>query len=154
MDMSQENQDPAHPDPNATGASSELIGGQPGVPGREAEEREAAWRRGQVSARTRGASSPKASDGQTSYPPRGMTMSMFAALADSVRDYAVFLLDADGIITYWGEGARLMKWWTRDEVEGAHLRLMYLDGGSEDGTAEEHLQEVGRPPFGVDTSRE
>ncbi|HEV2147018.1 MAG TPA: ATP-binding protein [Longimicrobiaceae bacterium] len=65
---------------------------------------------------------------------------MFAALAENVRDYAVFLLDPDGIVIYWGEGARLMKWWTADEVEGAHLRAMYLDGGSEDGTAEEHLQ--------------
>jgi PAS domain S-box-containing protein len=51
-------------------------------------------------------------------------------------------MDPDGIITFWGEGARLMKWWTKDEVEGAHLRAMYLDGGSEDGTAEDHLQKA------------
>jgi hypothetical protein len=47
----------------------------------------------------------------------------------------------DGVIIYWGEGARLMKWWTRDEAEGAHLRVLYPEGGSEDGTAEEHLRE-------------
>ncbi len=33
-----------------------------------------------------------------------------------------------------------MKWWTRQQTEGAHLRLLYKDGGSEDGTAEAHLQ--------------
>lgn len=33
-----------------------------------------------------------------------------------------------------------MKWWTRRQAEGAHLRLLYKDGGSEDGTAEGHLQ--------------
>ena len=56
-----------------------------------------------------------------------------------MRDYAILLLDADGIITYWGEGARLMKRWTSAEAVGAHLRMFYLDGGSEDGTAEDHL---------------
>ena len=28
-----------------------------------------------------------------------------------VRDYAIFLMDPDGVIRCWGEGARLMKWW-------------------------------------------
>jgi PAS domain S-box-containing protein len=65
---------------------------------------------------------------------------LFTTLADNVRDYAVFLMDAKGIIRYWGEGARLMKWWTREQAEGGHLRMLYLDGGSEDGTAESHLQ--------------
>ena len=61
-------------------------------------------------------------------------------LAENVRDYAVFLMDPDGIIRYWGEGARLMKWWTKEQAEGGHLRLLYLDGGSDDGTAEAHLK--------------
>jgi PAS domain S-box-containing protein len=63
----------------------------------------------------------------------------FRALAENVRDYAIFLMDRDGVIRFWGEGARLMKWWTKDEAEGSHLRLLYPDGGSEDGTAEDHL---------------
>lgn len=37
-----------------------------------------------------------------------------------------------------------MKWWTREEAEGAHLRLLYPDGGSEDGTAEDHLLTAAR----------
>jgi PAS domain S-box-containing protein len=63
----------------------------------------------------------------------------FSALADNVRDYTIFLTDAAGVITYWGKGARLMTWWTEEQAEGAHLRLLYPDNGSEDGTAEEHL---------------
>jgi PAS domain S-box-containing protein len=63
----------------------------------------------------------------------------FSALADNVRDYTIFLTDAAGVITYWGKGARLMTWWTEQQAEGAHLRLLYPDNGSEDGTAEEHL---------------
>jgi PAS domain S-box-containing protein len=66
----------------------------------------------------------------------------FAALAENVRDYAIFLLDRDGVITFWGEGAHLMKWWTREEAEGAHLRLLYPEDGAEDGTAEEHLRQA------------
>src|SRR4029079_3114036 len=65
---------------------------------------------------------------------------MLTLLADSVRDYAVCLMDAEGHITYWGEGARLMKWWTKEEVVGEHLRLLYPDGESEDGTADAHLR--------------
>ncbi|WP_183685550.1 ATP-binding protein [Longimicrobium terrae] len=57
-----------------------------------------------------------------------------------MRDYAIFLMDADGVITFWGEGARLIKWWTREETHGSHLRLLYPDYGSQDGTAESHLK--------------
>jgi PAS domain S-box-containing protein len=68
----------------------------------------------------------------------------FTALADNVRDYAVFLMDPQGVIIYWGEGARLMKWWLKEEAEGAHLRLLYPEECSEDGTAEAHLLDAER----------
>ena len=67
---------------------------------------------------------------------------LYTLVAEHVRDYAIFLVDPEGIIRCWGEGARLMKWWTKEEAEGSHLRLLYPDGGSEDGTAEAHLQEA------------
>ncbi|HEX2542879.1 MAG TPA: PAS domain S-box protein [Caldimonas sp.] len=62
-----------------------------------------------------------------------------AALCESVRDYAIFIMNPEGIIVYWGMGSHLMKWWTPEEAEGAHLRLLYPENGSEDGTAEQHL---------------
>jgi PAS domain S-box-containing protein len=77
----------------------------------------------------------------------------FATLAENVRDYAVFLLDPDGAITYWGEGARLMKWWTVDEAVGGHLRMLYPDGGAEDGTAEDHLAAAERTGESVSEGR-
>jgi signal transduction histidine kinase len=46
------------------------------------------------------------------------------------------------VITFWGEGARLIKWWTKEQAEGAHLRLLYPPGGSEDGAAENHLRQA------------
>jgi len=68
----------------------------------------------------------------------------FQALADNVRDYAIFLLDPRGIIIYWGEGARLMKWWLKEETEGSHLRMLYPEEGAEDGSAESHLRDAAR----------
>jgi PAS domain S-box-containing protein len=64
---------------------------------------------------------------------------IYTLVAENVRDYAIFLMDPQGVIQCWGEGARLMKWWTKEQAEGGHLRLLYPDGGAEDGTAEEHI---------------
>jgi PAS domain S-box-containing protein len=99
---------------------------------REAAEREAALARGR----------DVPTKGPLCAPDvEGLDSSMlYSLVAENVRDYAIFLMDTDGVIRCWGEGARLMKWWTREQAEGAHLRMLYMDGGSEDGTAEEHLE--------------
>jgi PAS domain S-box-containing protein len=120
--------------PNATGSTQPLPGDRPGVSGRESHERKAAAARGNQRA------------GEPAYVPcapdvPGLRADLiYTLVAENTRDYAIFLIDPDGIIRCWGEGARLMKWWTRQQAEGAHLRLLYMDGGSEDGTAESHLQ--------------
>jgi PAS domain S-box-containing protein len=135
------------PDRNATDIWGDLSASAAapdsrGGPARETQERDAARRRGEarVEARSKGETPPR----HLAPPVIRAAERTFQALADNVRDYAVFLLDPDGIITYWGEGARLMKWWTEDQAVGAHLRLLYLDGGSEDGTAEDHLIKAAR----------
>jgi PAS domain S-box-containing protein len=106
-------------------------------PARETLEREDARRRG----RARRAAGDAGHDPAVGRADPSMVHHAFAPLAENVRDYAIFLMDPDGIIRFWGEGARLMKRWTKEEAEGGHLRLLYPDGGSEDGTAEEHLVE-------------
>jgi PAS domain S-box-containing protein len=106
----------------------------------EDEERQAARQRGvahRAGARDGVATESKALRDPLREP--GASNSAFRALAENVRDYAIFLLNPAGLITFWGEGAHLMKGWSADEAEGAHLRLLYPAGGSEDGTAEEHL---------------
>ncbi|HEX6745831.1 MAG TPA: ATP-binding protein [Longimicrobium sp.] len=60
-------------------------------------------------------------------------------LVERVHDYAIFLMDPDGVITHWGEGAQRIKEFTPDEVVGRHLSFLYPPNGAEDGTAEEHL---------------
>jgi PAS domain S-box-containing protein len=134
--------DTSKPNPEASGTSglrrTEAENSDPEslTPTRERQERETAWRRGRER-RREGAARHDPEVGRAN--PELMHRA-FSALAEGVRDYAIFLMDADGIIRFWGEGARLLKRWSKEEAEGAHLRFLYLDGGSEDGTAEEHLR--------------
>jgi PAS domain S-box-containing protein len=104
----------------------------------EDRERVAAWRRGETSPRDRDAAAAPAA-GSATTSARGAAGRAFAAFAENVRDYAIFLMDPSGRITFWGDGARRIKGWTKHEAEGAHLRLLYPAGGAEDGTAEAHL---------------
>jgi signal transduction histidine kinase len=71
----------------------------------------------------------------------------FATLSETVRDYGIVLLDAEGLITFWGEGARQLYAWTADEAEGAHLRMLYPIAGAEDGAAESHLSMAKKEGF-------
>jgi PAS domain S-box-containing protein len=114
----------------------------PTAPTAEEQERTAAWRRGETREREREEGAPSTRDPLTGQAHTGVLARAFGALAENVRDYAIFLLDPSGTITFWGEGARLIKWWTKDQAEGAHLRLLYPPGGSEDGTAEGHLRDA------------
>jgi PAS domain S-box-containing protein len=142
-------------DTSRAGAACETV--EAGAEGfaREARERDAARRRGLEAARAGGAHSAERPHPERRVERRAVRAAerAFAALAENVRDYAVFLLDPDGIITYWGEGARLMKWWSVAEAVGAHLRMLYLDGGSEDGTAEAHLEAAARTGESVSEGR-
>jgi PAS domain S-box-containing protein len=136
--------DPRTPDPVVPGPTVEPTIGGDGSPGSEAREREEAWTRGELRARQRAEGGTDTPNLNAALEATGVAQRAFVALADNVRDYAIFLMNPEGIITYWGEGARLIKWWTRDQVEGAHFRVLYPDGGAEDGTAEGHLEEAAR----------
>jgi PAS domain S-box-containing protein len=111
-------------------------------PARETRERRAAVLRGEQRARERAAGEAPPRDPYTGVAAPGVAYRAFAALAENVRDYAIFLMDPEGVVTFWGEGARLIKFWTKEQVEGGHLRMLYPDGGAEDGTAEEHLRQA------------
>jgi PAS domain S-box-containing protein len=50
---------------------------------------------------------------------------LFELMADSVRDYAIFLLDPDGRIVSWNTGARLLKQYRADEIIGRHFSIFY-----------------------------
>jgi len=42
----------------------------------------------------------------------------FRLLVDGVRDYAIFMLDANGLVSSWNKGAERIKGWTAEEIVG------------------------------------
>lgn len=51
--------------------------------------------------------------------------------SSSEEFYAVYMLDADGIITSWEPGAKKMKGYTASEVIGKHCSIFYAEGDQE-----------------------
>jgi PAS domain S-box-containing protein len=64
--------------------------------------------------------------------PFGADSSAIESVLGGVRDYAIFLLDAQGRILTWNAGAHAIKGYERSEVIGRHISLFYTP---EDATA-------------------
>lgn len=50
---------------------------------------------------------------------------VFRLLVHNVRDYAIFLLDPEGNIASWNEGAQRIKGYTEAEIVGRHFSIFY-----------------------------
>jgi PAS domain S-box-containing protein len=51
----------------------------------------------------------------------------FHLLVSAVRDYAIFMLDPDGVIASWNEGAERITGYSEREILGRHFSLFYTD---------------------------
>ncbi|HEY3536077.1 MAG TPA: ATP-binding protein [Trinickia sp.] len=49
----------------------------------------------------------------------------FRILIESVQDYAIFMLDADGYVISWNPGAQKIKGYAADEIIGRHFSTFY-----------------------------
>jgi PAS domain S-box-containing protein len=49
----------------------------------------------------------------------------FRLLVSAVVEYAIFMLDPDGTIVSWNEGAQRIKGYTADEIIGRHFSVFY-----------------------------
>lgn len=49
----------------------------------------------------------------------------FSLLVSAVAEYAIFMLDPDGTVATWNEGAQRIKGYTADEIIGQHLSVFY-----------------------------
>lgn len=49
----------------------------------------------------------------------------FRLLVESVKDYAIFMLDPTGHIVSWNAGAQRIKQYTADEIVGKHFSIFY-----------------------------
>ncbi len=57
--------------------------------------------------------------------PGGASEQLFRQLVESVRDYAIFVLDAGGHVASWNAGAELIKGYSAREILGAHISTFY-----------------------------
>ena len=49
----------------------------------------------------------------------------FRLLVESVKDYAIFMLDPEGCVLTWNAGAELIKGYTAAEIVGEHFSRFY-----------------------------
>ncbi len=49
----------------------------------------------------------------------------FRSLVEAVKDYAIFLLDAEGKVFTWNDGAQRIKGYTQEEIVGKHFSCFY-----------------------------
>jgi PAS domain S-box-containing protein len=75
---------------------------------------------------------------------------VYRLLVESVRDYGIFVLDAEGRVASWNEGAERIKGYTAEEIIGRHFSTFYpeseilaekprieLEGATRDGRYED-----------------
>ncbi len=64
----------------------------------------------------------------------------FRLLVEGVKDYAIFMLDAEGRIVTWNAGAERIKGYGAEEVLGKHFSVFYTREDVERGHPEEELR--------------
>lgn len=61
-------------------------------------------------------------------------------LVTSVRDYAIFLLDPEGRVVTWNQGAQRIKGYALDEIRGRHFSVFYPPEDIESGKPDYELK--------------
>jgi PAS domain S-box-containing protein len=64
----------------------------------------------------------------------------FRLLVESVTDYAIFMLDAQGHVVSWNAGAQRLKGYRAEEIIGKHLSRFYIAENGQPITAEQMLK--------------
>lgn len=88
-----------------------------------------------------------ASDSQSFSPPPEQVVppeERLRILLESVQDYAIYMLDADGVIVSWNSGAEKIKGYTAQEVIGQHVSIFYPPDDIANGKPEAELAVAAR----------
>ncbi|MEO5969314.1 MAG: PAS domain S-box protein, partial [Bdellovibrionia bacterium] len=64
----------------------------------------------------------------------------FQALVEGIKDYAVLMLDPQGHIESWNEGAKSIKGYEDTEIIGKHISIFYPELEVKKGTPDMHLR--------------
>jgi PAS domain S-box-containing protein len=71
----------------------------------------------------------------------------FRLMIEGVKDYAIFIIDPEGYIVSWNQGAKEIKGYSEDEILGKHISIFYTDEEIQRGEPEYNLKiasETGR----------
>jgi PAS domain S-box-containing protein len=61
-------------------------------------------------------------------------------LVESIKDYAIYMLDPKGHVLTWNVGAQQMKGYTDKEIEGTHFSILFTPEDRETGKPDEELK--------------
>ncbi|HYU54127.1 MAG TPA: PAS domain-containing sensor histidine kinase [Gemmatimonadaceae bacterium] len=75
---------------------------------------------------------------------QGISDEQYRLIVQSIKDYAVFMLNPEGRILSWNEGARLIKGYTAPEVLGRSFEIFYPQEAVDDGFPRRELKEAAR----------
>jgi PAS domain S-box-containing protein len=68
------------------------------------------------------------------------TEDIFRVLVETIRDYAIFVLDPTGHIASWNAGAERIKGYSADEIIGKHFSVFYPPAVAASGWPEHELK--------------
>lgn len=75
----------------------------------------------------------------SSFEQLGDEPRQFQLLVQSVMDYAIYMLDTDGIVRSWNAGGYRIKGYTADEIIGQHFSKFYLPEDAAHGVPDQSL---------------
>lgn len=79
------------------------------------------------------------SNGTTDSSTSGEAEERFRLLVESVKDYAIFILDPDGRVSTWNPGAERIKGYRAAEIVGKHFSIFYPPEVAATGRCDEEL---------------
>ena len=68
----------------------------------------------------------------------------FRLLVESVKDYAIFVLDPAGRVASWNAGAEAIKGYAAEEILGQHFSVFYTPEDVASGKPQQHLDAAAR----------
>lgn len=81
---------------------------------------------------------------QLSYPLMREDELHYRFLLESVKDYAIFMLDPEGHVATWNPGAEKIKGYTSDEISGKYFSIFYTEEDQARGYPAYLLEKVRR----------
>nr|WP_218836360.1 PAS domain S-box protein [Halobaculum salinum] len=77
---------------------------------------------------------------EVDFPDQRSKLQEFGAFVSAVRDYAIFMLDPDGTVVSWNQGAKRIKGYSEGEIVGEPFSTFYTEDAIEEGVPESNLE--------------